>query len=67
MKEPKKSKSTLFHYNPKLATVTMYKLLYSQHKYDDALALLYILAKNPKHKKFTDEEFKKIKKKLNRS
>ena len=56
----------IFNYNPKLATITMYKLLYSQKKYRDAFALLKILAKNPKHKKFVEEESKTIKIKLNR-
>ena len=60
------SSHTLFNYNPKLATVTMYKLLCSQKKYRDALALLKILAKNPKHKKFAEKESKIIKVKLNR-
>ena len=44
----------------------MYKLLYSQKKYEDAFALLKILAKNPKHKKFVEEESKTIKVNLNR-
>jgi len=44
----------------------MYKLLHSQKKYSDAFALLKILGKNPKYKKFVNEEFKKIKIKLNR-
>ena len=57
---------TMFNNNPKLATITMYKLLCSQKKYRDALALLKILAKNPKHKKFVKDEEKIIKIKLNR-
>ena len=60
------SSRAIFNYNPKLATITMYKLLCSQKKYRDALALLEILAKNPKHTKFSKEESKKIKVKLNR-
>ena len=56
-----------FNYNSKLATITMYKLLYSQNKHEDALALLKILAKNPKFKIFADKELKKIELKLHRS
>ena len=56
----------IFNYNPRLATITMYKLLCAQNKYRDAFALLEILAKNPKHKKFVEEESKTIKVKLNR-
>ena len=61
-----KSTQKIFNYNPKLATITMYKLLCAQKKYRDAFALLKILAKNPKHKKFVEEESKIIKMKLNR-
>ena len=44
----KKSPLKSFDYNAKLATITMYRLLYSQKRYEDALALLTILAKNKK-------------------
>ena len=64
--KPRVSSKT-FNYNPKLATITMYKLLYSQNKHEDALALLKILAKNPKFKIFADKELKKIELKLYRS
>ena len=53
-----------FIYNPKLATVTMYKLLYTQKKYDHALAVLNILVKNPTHTKYAKSEIKKINLKL---
>jgi tetratricopeptide (TPR) repeat protein len=67
-KNKKKGASTpiVFNYNPKLATITMYKLLCAQKKYRDAFSLLKILAKNPKYKKFVEEESKTIKVKLNR-
>ena len=60
-------KSMQFNYNAKLATITMYKLLYSQKEYQEALAILQILAMNPKHKKFANSEIEKINKKLDRS
>ena len=53
-----------FIYNSKLATVTMYKLLYTQKKYDHALAVLNILVKNPTHTKYAKSEIKKINLKL---
>tara|TARA_B100000614_G_scaffold191572_1_gene172562 strand:- start:41 stop:682 length:642 start_codon:yes stop_codon:yes gene_type:complete len=53
-----------FVYNSKLATVTMYKLLYTQKKYDHALAVLNILVKNPIHAKYAKSEIKKINLKL---
>ena len=53
-----------FVYNSKLATVTMYKLLYTQKKYEDALAVLNILVKNPTHAKYAKSEIKKINFKL---
>ena len=55
------SKNTL-HISPKLATQTMYKLLLSQKKYIDAYALLKIMNKQSKNKKFVINEMKKIKK-----
>ena len=54
------SKKTL-HISPKLATQTMYKLLLSQKKYIDAYALLKIMNKQSKNKKFVINEMKKIK------
>ena len=67
--KPYKKKSAInakktFSYNPKLATVTMYKLLYSQNKFHDALAILTILSESDSHKDFVDKELKKIKQKL---
>ncbi len=53
--------STIFHDNPKLATPTMYKLLISQNKHEDALALLKILETNARHRKFAKAEIKTIK------
>ena len=53
-----------FVYNSKLATVTMYKLLYTQKKYDHALAVLNILVKNPAHARYAKSEIKKINLKL---
>ena len=53
-----------FSYNPKLATITMYQLLYSQNKFDDALSVLSILADSQRHQKFVNKELKKIKQKL---
>ncbi len=66
-KDNKLYESKIFNYNPKLATMTMYKLLYSQKKYEDAFALLGIFKKNSKYKKFVDGELKKIKHKLKRN
>ena len=57
-------KPVQFNYNPKLATITMYKLLYSQKEYREALTILQILALQPKHKKFAHLEIEKINKKL---
>ena len=66
-KDNKLCESKIFNYNPKLATMTMYKLLYSQKKYEDAFSLLGILEKNPKYKKFANDELKKIKHNLKRN
>ena len=44
----------------------MYRLLYSQNKYEEAYLLLKILSKNPKHKNFVNTETKIINKKLKR-
>tara|TARA_Y100000994_G_scaffold139676_2_gene114524 strand:+ start:715 stop:1347 length:633 start_codon:yes stop_codon:yes gene_type:complete len=65
-KSDKKTKSSIFIDNPKLATPTMYRLLYSQHKYEEAYLLLKMLSKNPKHKNFVNTETKIINKKLKR-
>ena len=53
-----------FVYNSKLATVTMYKLLYTQKKYDHALAVLNVLVENPTHTNYAKSEIKKINLKL---
>ena len=53
-----------FVYNSKLATVTMYKLLYTQKKYDHALAVLNVLVENPNHTNYAKSEIKKINLKL---
>jgi hypothetical protein len=55
-----------FAYNPKLATITMYKLLYTQNKLHDALAILTVLSESQSHQDFVKKEFKKIKNKLKR-
>ena len=65
-KKEETSAHKIFNYNPRLATITMYKLLCAQKKYRDAFVLLEILAKNPKHEKFVEEESKTIKVNLNR-
>jgi len=62
-----KAKSLQFNYNAQLATITMYKLLYSQKEYEEALSILKVLATKPKHKKFAKSELEKINKKLDRS
>ena len=61
------TKSIQFNYNPKLATITMYKLLYSQKEYQEALTVLQILVKKPKYKKFANSEIEKLNKKLDRN
>ena len=53
-----------FVYNSQLATVTMYKLLYTQKKYDHALAVLNVLVENPTHTNYAKSEIKKINLKL---
>jgi len=65
-KSDNRTKSSIFIDNPKLATPTMYRLLYSQNKYEEAYLLLKILNKNPKHKNFVNTETKIINKKLKR-
>ncbi len=60
----KKTRPSIFIDNPKLATPTMYRLLFSQHKYEEAYLLLQILSKNPKHRSFVNTETKIIKTKL---
>ena len=51
--------------NPKLATITMYQLLYSQKRYEDAFSLLQVMKNNPKYKKFVQKEIAKNKKGFN--
>ena len=65
-KSDKRTKSSIFIDNPKLATPTMYRLLYSQNKYEEAFLLLKILSKNPINKNFVNTETKIINKKLKR-
>ena len=63
-KVDKKTKPSVFIDNPKLATPTMYKLLFSQKKYEEAYHLLQILRKNPKYKNFVNKEIQIIDKKI---
>jgi len=66
IKKTKTLPSQSFGYNPKLATITMYKLLYSQNKFNEALAILTVLSESNAHQDFVKKEFKKIKNKLKR-
>ena len=66
IKKIKTLPSQSFAYNPKLATITMYKLLYSQNKFNEALAILTVLSESNVHQDFVKKEFKKIKNKLKR-
>ena len=59
-----KPKKNDFILNPKLATKTLYNLLYSQQKYSDAYNVLLIMKKNKKNKVFVLNAMKLIKEKL---
>jgi len=56
--------SSNFSLNSKLATKTLYNLLYAQNKYKEAYAVLTTIQKNNKNKQFVSTEMRKIKKKL---
>ena len=53
---------TDFKINKKLATKTLYELLLSQKKYQDARNVLLIMKNNNKNKQFVNSELKNIKK-----
>ena len=60
--EKHSEQKTDFKINKKLATKTLYELLLSQKKYQDARNVLLIMKNNNKNKQFVNNELKNIKK-----
>ncbi len=64
-KQNYKTKKQNFKINTKLATKTLYQLLFSQKKFKEAQDVLLIMKDFKKNKNFVNQELKKIKKYIN--